>query len=561
MHNEMNIRKTLYILASLLLMTGTLNAQKKKTGSYDVTPGEVLVDAVTLIDNGDYPKAGSMLSWLTEAEPGNDAAWFYLGTCRLYSKDFPGAQQALRKAAALDPGNYWYRERLALAYSMSGEIDMTVATYEAMLEEFPDKDDIRYSLVNIYIQLNEYDKAVSLMDDLERLYGKSENITATRYDILLRQNKPEEAFRTLTDFNSDYSSPRILCMIGDHENAEGKDSLALGHYLEALDLQSNYAPALLGEADILYSRRDLDGFFSCLDRFISDDQTDASLKAQYLNMLISRNGSIFLNNHSKRLGNLYETMISMAPTDSTALKAGAVFQYSTGNIGKARELLQRNVEAHPSSYDANVQYIQILGSLDDWEGIYSACDSAIARMPEETDFLDYQSIAAYNIKDYQKIIDNSYKTIRLAKGDTAKTVSALSSLGDTYYTMGKEKEAFSCYDKALKLNPDYAPVLNNYAWYLALKGKKLQKACAMSKKTIDQEPDNPTYLDTYGWILHLLGKDKEAKSYFKHAMLYGGKDSYAVLKHYSLVLEALGEKELAELYSGMAEKKMAEGEE
>ncbi|MGN1215170.1 MAG: hypothetical protein ACI4TJ_02885 [Candidatus Cryptobacteroides sp.] len=83
----------------------------------------------------------------------------------------------------------------------------------------------------------------------------------------------------------------------------------------------------------------------------------------------------------------------------------------------------------------------------------------------------------------------------------------------------------------------------------------------MSKKTIDQEPDNPTYLDTYGWILHLMGKDKEAKSYFKHAMLYGGKDSYAVLKHYSLVLEALGEQELAELYSGMAEKKKSEGEE
>ena len=271
-------------------------------------------------------------------------------------------------------------------------------------------------------------------------------------------------------------------------------------------------------------------------------------------MLITRNGSLFLNNHKEKLEALYETLVSMAPTDSTILNAGAVFHYSTGRTDKAKDLLHRNLKAHPESFDANIMYIQILGSLDDWEGISSVCDSAITRFPEKTDFLEYQNIAAYHLGDYERIIDNSWKIISMSPGDTAKIVSALSSIGDTSYSMGDEKTAFKCYDKALRLNPDYAPVLNNYAWYLATKGKKLKKACAMSKKTVDKEPDNPTYLDTYGWILHLLGEDKEAKSLFKHAMLYGGKDSYTILKHYSLVLEALGEKELAELYGSMAEK-------
>ena len=551
----MNIRKTLYItIAAVLLVSGTLDAQNRNRKTVTVTPEQILMDAVTLIDNGDWQKAGSMLTYLTENQPDNDAAWYYLGTCCLYAGDFSGAQKALRKAASIDPKNYWYKDRLATAYSMSGETDMTVATYEAMLEEFPDKDDIRYSLVNIYIQLKEYDKALKVMEDLEKMYGKNENITATRYDILLRQGKTDAALRTLMDFNSEFSSPRILSMIGDHENAEGRDSLALSRYLEALELQSNYAPALLGKADILYSRRDISGFFSCLDKFVSDEETLPSVKAQYLNMLITRNGTLFLNNHKEKLEALYETLVSMAPTDSTILNAGAVFHYSTGRTDKAKDLLHRNLKAHPESFDANIMYIQILGSLDDWEGISSVCDSAITRFPEKTDFLEYQNIAAYHLGDYERIIDNSWKIISMSPGDTAKIVSALSSIGDTSYSMGDEKTAFKCYDKALRLNPDYAPVLNNYAWYLSTKGKKLKKACAMSKKTVDKEPDNPTYLDTYGWILHLLGEDKEAKSLFKHAMLYGGKDSYTILKHYSLVLEALGEKELAELYGSMAEK-------
>ena len=145
----------------------------------------------------------------------------------------------------------------------------------------------------------------------------------------------------------------------------------------------------------------------------------------------------------------------------------------------------------------------------------------------------------------------------MAAGDSAKTLSALSSMGDVYHMMGNAPMAYKCYDRALKINPDYAPVLNNYAYYLSEEGggsKDLKKAYKMSKKTIEQEPDNATYLDTFAWILHLQGKDLEAKPFFKHAMLYGGKESKTILLHYCTVLENLGEKDLAKVYKGMADK-------
>ena len=103
-------------------------------------------------------------------------------------------------------------------------------------------------------------------------------------------------------------------------------------------------------------------------------------------------------------------------------------------------------------------------------------------------------------------------------------------------------------------------MLNNYAYYLSEEGKRLKKALAMSKKTVEAEPDNATYLDTYGWILHLLGKDKDAKPVFKHAMLYGGKDSAVQLDHYAEVLYALGEYDLAQVYWSQAKAKNTEGE-
>ena len=173
----------------------------------------------------------------------------------------------------------------------------------------------------------------------------------------------------------------------------------------------------------------------------------------------------------------------------------------------------------------------------------------------EMAFLEYANIANYNLKDYDAIIGNCRFILTNYPKDKDLCLSAWSSIGDAYHEKGNSKDAFKAYDKALKINPDYIPVLNNYAYYLSLENKKLKKAYTMSKKTIEAEPDNATYLDTFGWILHLLGKDLEAKPFFKHAMLYGGKDSAVILEHYAVVLEALGETDMAKIYRNQANAK------
>lgn len=61
-------------------------------------------------------------------------------------------------------------------------------------------------------------------------------------------------------------------------------------------------------------------------------------------------------------------------------------------------------------------------------------------------------------------------------------------------------------------------VLNNYAYYLSLKKKDLQRAEEMSRKSNEIEPDNATYLDTYAWVLYQLKRYDEAKQYMDRAV-------------------------------------------
>lgn len=552
-------RLIMVVLAGMLMACGLGYSQNNNKIGKRID-GE-LIDAVSALDEGQYKEAQVTLERILTADPRNDAAQYYLGMCRLYANDLDGAKTAFKKAAELDPSNFWYKERLARTYSLTGEDDLTIATYEALLKDFPKKDDLYFTLVNLYLKQDQYDKALGALDQIESVFGKSENVTATKYDILLRQNKPLEALKTLEDYNKEFSSPYVLTKLGDHSMAEYKDTVALAYYKEALDLQNGYMPALLGESEVYRTRRNFPEFFRTLNMFVADDQTDVQAKTQYLGMLVTRSDPRFIQSVRPQIDTLYDNLVLCHPTDSAALMASGLYWYSTERQGKAKELIHKNMTLHPDNLGTTAAYVQILGYMKDWDTLEKACDSALVKFPKETAFLDMKNVACYNRKDWQGIIDNNRKIIEIAQGDTSITIPALSSIGDMYHELGNEKEAFKVYAKVLKLNPDYVPALNNYAYYLALKGSKLKKACAMSKKTVDKEPDNPTYLDTYGWILHLLGKDKEAKAQFKHAMLYGGKESATCLEHYAIVLEALGETDLAKVYKTQAENKKAEGKE
>ena len=91
------------------------------------------IEAVQAYTAGNAGAAAIRFEALVKAEPGMDAAWYYLGLCRMAQRNAPAAQEAFRKAVELDPSNYWYRERLATTYAISGDTERTISQYEALL--------------------------------------------------------------------------------------------------------------------------------------------------------------------------------------------------------------------------------------------------------------------------------------------------------------------------------------------------------------------------------------------------------------------------------------------
>ncbi|MBO4757864.1 MAG: tetratricopeptide repeat protein [Bacteroidales bacterium] len=549
----------IYTIVFLSLSAPALLSQDRTSRLRD-TAESLLVDAVQAYDNGATKAAMDRFSAILETFPDNDAAHYYMGLCHARLGDAGKAVDEIREAVRLAPDNYWYRDRLAALYAMTGQDDEAVAAYEALLADFPRKTEIHYSLVNLYAMQNRLDKVLETLDEIERVMGRDETTALARYDILMHQDKAAEAFAVLEEFNEDFPSPQVLSMMGDAKAAADSDSLAMAYYDQALALDSGYAPALIGKSEVYRMNRSFDGFFNTLEDFVSSPSIHPQAKSQYLSNLTQYLDARFFQNFQPQLDSLFDNGVKAHPADSSMLMTAGTYFFRSDRRDRGVELFKTNSDLYPGDFNARAMYIQSLSYSDDWDTLLKASEEAYAAFPDEPAFLNMRVMAYYNKGDMQSVISESERMAAAFKDNPDVVVQALSMIGDTYHQLDNEKEAFAAYERALKIDPEYAPVLNNYAYYLCLNGKKLKKAAEMSRITVEQEPDNATYLDTYGWILHLLKKSQEAKSYFKHAMLYGGKDSATILDHYAEVLYSLGEYDLAKVYWDDAVKKDTDNE-
>lgn len=554
-------RKYLLPLISVFLLTAMYYAPADaQSYAAEKQRENMLLDAVSDFAEGRYSMAEERLAPVIASDPDNDAAHYYMAMAKFMQEDYQAAEEEFEKAVALDSSNFWYRYRLAAVYAATGRQELTAEIYNGLLEDFPKKSELYYGLIDLYLSMGKMEEALSTLDQIDTVFGKSDISSITRFDILRNLGRIEEAYAVLEEYNREYSSPQVLAMLGDYQMSMYEDSVAMAYYDEALSLAPDYAPAMLGKAEVYRMTRKYDDYFKTLDIFMEDKEIPSEGKCDYFKALVQHSDPNFLKIFQPRLDSVMTACLSAHPGDSSATALAGIYYYGTGREEKSKEYFRENAENWPESLGAAANYMEVLIYTGDWKELSSYTKLAYERFPEELRFLEMSTLADYNLKAYDDVIATCSRIISIAPQDSARVLAAYTTLGDVYYHLGEKSRAYKAYDEALKVNPEYLPVLNNYAYFLSLDGKKLKKACSMSKRTVDKDPDNPVYLDTYGWILYLQGKPAEAKPYFKHAMLYGGKDSAVTLDHYAEVLFDLGEYSLAFVYWNQALAKDRDGE-
>lgn len=516
------------------------------------THHDYYLEGVRHYNEGNFETARQLLTKSAETESPNDAACYYLGLTYLQLQDAQAAEAYLTKAQEGDPSNFWYKIRLAQFYAETGDMEKSISIYEKILQEHPKKYSIYYDIIDLYTANHQYDKALETLDRIESLRGENEATGEVRYELMLRKGDYYGALSHLTDYYKRFPSPRVALILGDLNKSMFKDTLAIKYYKEALNMDPGFSPADFGLAEAYRGKMNMKEYFPHITKFLQDPAMNLSVKTRYMKEVAIT--PHFVRQYKSQLDDMVNCVVNAHPEDTAALYMAGAYFLQTGRDSLGTLLFKGAVETHPDDYRANIEYVSLLYYLKEWRTLAEQAERSLHYFPEEKSFQEILPIAYWQSGEIDRAISHYQKLIEsLPKRDTTAYIY-YASLGDLYHEKGDNKKAYSYYNRVLRENPDYNPVLNNYAYYLCLEGENLKKAEKMSKKTILSEPDNPTYLDTYAWILYQMGEYQEAKVHIKRAMIYGGNEEATLLDHYAEILYALKEYDLAFIYWEQADK-------
>jgi tetratricopeptide (TPR) repeat protein len=97
--------------------------------------------------------------------------------------------------------------------------------------------------------------------------------------------------------------------------------------------------------------------------------------------------------------------------------------------------------------------------------------------------------------------------------------------------------------KLIALKPDYAHAYNALGYTLADRNERLPEAHDLIEKALKLSPDDAFIMDSMGWVLYRMGRNHEALDYLQRA--YGLRPDGEIAAHLGEVLWADGQQEQA----------------
>ncbi|MBP5229139.1 MAG: tetratricopeptide repeat protein [Bacteroidales bacterium] len=510
-----------------------------------------IIEAQRAYNYHDAEKVRSLCRQALQYNPANDAAFYLMAKVDLVENKLQPAEMNLRQAVALDSNNYYYAATLGAVYMQNTDVTEAIRIFEKLVNKYPTKRDPYTNLINIYLPRGQQDRAMVLADRLEKAVGPNDISTMTRFKIYSGQNDAQKAIEVLEEADARTPSELYETYIAELLESQGKDSLAIVYYDKALRNDPQCIPALFGKMEVYRRNGNHALYLGYLKSFLENPEVDPSIKKQHVESVMEL--PVYKQRYAKEMSKCLDALSRAHPSDSSIAISSAMFMARSGESELAMNALERTLKYYPTDYYIRSNIISFLYSREDWPRLELFTDSTMAVVPEQNkDLFQFKGIAQYNQGKLDQAIEtllSQEKNLRKEK-DTATLLQIYSFVGDIYHQKNDNKSAYKFYKKALKMDPRNAPVLNNYAWYMATGTPRgdLNKALQMSKITVDDNPSESTYLDTYGWILYLMGEKEQAKKYLQQAVAFDGGESTVLMEHYADVLYDLQEFDLAFIY-------------
>lgn len=455
------------------------------------------------------------------------------------------AHDMLIRIVEADPSNIYYSKALVNYYLKVGDNDAAIKVYEKMLDSTTSKNDICMYLFTLYSETGRYDKAIEMLDMIEKLEGSNDEILINKIRLYLALGDSTKAVDVVYDMIKE-SPDDIRCqtILGNTYTILGDRAKALEAYNKVLAVKPDDIYVLTSLAEFYVNENDDSLYCDIIERLLKNEGFDSQSR---INTLVKYIEYTYPKD-SVRVTDFMREMYSL-PFDE--LEIANVYSRYLAFIKSSPDtivpVLEKILSLEPDNFTVIVQLLEYAIESNDIEAVFKYADNAWLYSPDRLEICYYKGLASYLLGRKEESLEIYKEGLEKRADDTSpelvSTVYAL--LGDTYHELDLMDSCMQAYDSALVYDSNNIGVLNNYAYFLALAGKDLNRALEMSQKTVLAEPENITCIDTYAWVLFKLGRYEEAKAYADKLISIGDEFSSEVYSHCGDIYAKCGDIEQA----------------
>lgn len=509
------------------------SAQKKKpaTEGSEQAFTQMLISAHKEMALGNEEKAIELFLQCTILLPQNAVPHYKLSQLYLKEKKRNEALREIEKAVSLDATNKWYYLHQARLLAEMNRYEASAKAYEQVIALDDATHELYFEAALMYASAGKYSKAVGLMDKLEAITGITEDIALHKERFYLAQNKLKKAIAEMQRLCDAYPQDmRYVGMLAEVYAANKQEEKAYELYRYILEREPNNGFAHFAISDYWRNKGEREKAFEATQKGFADAQVDVKPK---LNMLMA-----YLNvaGSSKELKEeaftLAEILTETHPDEAAAHVIYGDLLITDRQFKEARDQYALALLSEQNKFVVWQQLIMCSAELYDFARMANDCDRALELFPNMPELYLWGGMARYQTKEYARTVTLCKSGLELGLADVNQQVQLLSHLGDAAHFTSQYQLSDSAYEAALRIDGANTYVLNNYAYFLSVRGEKLDRALEMSARTLETSPESATYLDTYGWILYQQGKYKEALVQLEKA-LARDKQSAEVTEHYA----------------------------
>lgn len=522
------------------------------------------------VSDNDFASGYEMYRHAVRANPEALGAAFNMSWMELFMLDAADttARQAalatMRRYVDTYPGEYTDGELYAnLVQRFDNNPREIIRVLSRIVEHAPERVDNYDALAQAYLELNDTASALRVIDAIERTEGETETTVMARSYIRMSAGDTVAALaETRRYIDRQPSNSKAHMMHGNLLFKLGRDREAEEAMLRAERLAPDDFSPKMELSGIYLMRGDTVAADVKMTEALATNDLSVDDKQERLITFISavedKGGDL------RRTLPMIDALLRQEPHNLSVLFLKATVLTSLQRFAEANE----NVE-HILSIDSvrppvwEMLIANNYGS-EDYPAVRRNYRRAQQTLGQDiTPKMTMLNAYSYSMeKDYRRSADAFEAEVRRALPDYTTTLAPdslpalvrganlngtalakwIEMIGDQYVSMGDTTGGFRIYDQALALDPASVSTLNNYAYFMALRGENLEKALEMSRATITAEPNNPTYLDTYAYILFKMRDFERALMYQDMAIqnFDPAQNSSELYSHYGDILFMLG---------------------